>query len=216
MRHVLAVGLLIAVACGARTFPGVPHALPSMPQWRAEVSKAVAGEPVRLIVAYRTFDSTLAASDLTFTAVCTTCDAGEPPLTGRLQFTPAFCADYVASPTPSGSICWSASVVFPKVGNWLLDPPIGINIPIDLEGIAVCGRVSAFDTFAPRQVLVLNVNDVLTRYSLDRTGHVPADLGARSTALAPEVIRLRGLRVPASGVVSQYVVERAVSCGATP
>lgn len=212
MRYVLFVILVATVACSARTFPGIPHALPSVHQWRAEVSKAVAGEPVRLIVAYRTFDSGLAAKDLTFEAVCTTCDAGEPPLRGRLQFTPAFCSDYTATPTPSGSICWSAPVVFPKVGNWRLAAPINIDVPIDLEPISVCGRLRAFDTFAPRQVLVLDIDNALATYTLDRTGHVPADLGARSTALVPEVVRLIGL-VAATGVVSQYIVERATSCG---
>lgn len=214
MRSVFLVIVVAAIACSpGPTYPGIPHALPSVHQWRAEVGKAVAGEPVRLIVAYRTFDSGLAANDLTFEAVCTTCDAGEPPLRGRLQFAPAFCSDYVATPTPSGSICWSASVVFPKVGNWRLASPIDINIPIDLEPVSVCGRLSAFDTFAPRQVLVLNVGNTLVTYTLDRTGHVPADLGARSTALAPEVVRLTGLKVAATGVVSQYVVERAATCG---
>jgi hypothetical protein len=213
MRLLLAVAIMVAVACGARTFPGIPHAQSPVSQWRAEVSKAVAGEPVHLIVAYRTFDSALASNDLTFTGVCTTCDTGEPPVRGSLQFTPAFCADYVASPTPSGSICWSGPVIFPKVGNWRLASPIDVDIGVDLEPIAVCGRVSSFETFAPRQVLVLNVNDALTTYALDRTGHVPADLGARSTSLGPEVVRLIGLQVHATGVVSQYVVERAGTCG---
>lgn len=213
MRYFLVALIVATVACSGRTYPGIPHAVSSVPQWRAEVSKAVAGEPVRLIVAHRTFEIGLAADDLSFEAVCTTCEPGEPPLRGRLPFAPAFCADYVATPTPSGSICWSAPVIFPKVGNWRLASPIDIDIPIDLEPISVCGRLSSFGTFAPRQLLVLNVKNSLVTYTLDRTGHVPADLGARSTALAPEVVRLIGLRVAATGVVSQYVVERANSCG---
>lgn len=129
------------------TFPGTPYPPPTeAPHWQAQVSSAVAGEPVRLILSYQPYLSAPVSNEISFTARCDNCEpTGAPgsaraPLTihGRLVLTPEFCQSSSATPKPDSQICWSAPIVFPAVGTWHLTTPFDVDVQISGQpGVSV-------------------------------------------------------------------------------
>lgn len=163
------LGVLNLFACSpGPTMPGTPYAVPEPVHWQAQVSKAVAGEPVRLILMYQPYLSAPVSNDITFTARCDNCSpSGAPgsprvPLTmqGRLVLSPEFCGSSSSTPKPDGQICWSAPVTFPAVGTWHLTTPYDLDVQIaGPPGVSVSNGTtltvtivvngSAVRTFAP-------------------------------------------------------------------
>jgi hypothetical protein len=80
--------------------------------------------------------------------------------------------------------------------------------------VDVCGPISFYSPATATTNNQLGIGGVT--YQLVLSGTVPPELGARSTALSPEVVRLTGRLVQGVNTVADYTVVRVASCPSLP
>jgi hypothetical protein len=92
------------------------------------------------------------------------------------------------------------------------------NYLIFASDVDVCGSLSSYSpaTATTNNVLSLGFGGTLHDYQLVNAGSAPADLGARSTALNPEIVRLVGRSVQGINTVTDYEVTRVLTCNGLP
>jgi hypothetical protein len=80
--------------------------------------------------------------------------------------------------------------------------------------VDICGPLNFYSPATATTNNQIGVSGVT--YQLVLSGSVPPDLGARSTALNPEIVRLTGRLVQGINTVADYTVARVPSCAGLP